>query len=384
MLEINSRTDCREHALRDRVQRPEQAQGVTHIKKAIADWETSYNEYLDSGGEKMNFKERRSQILRLPPSGLRRDLFRVIGDYTDISEVKEWIRRQVELEQEWEAEDRSRRPSRKTPLQVTEQEDEYDLEELREIFPDKDDEEIHALGRKFGRYKGKRPPPGQRSPTRPTPSGDRRAPPARLPGATRADDGRCANCGSKEHIAKHCPKPQVNKSDRPCFRCGRTGHFSVNCPQAGGPGSGAAAKTLTADDVISFNCLECCDPGWTVVKGTRRPSEKENERVDQSFECGERGDFEGTTRKKPVLADFISENLFDYLNIADQAGEGEDTGVHQDNSGPGGHLSRPKDAAKPDKEETRRQGGHPSNSGTAATNSRLTASPESPFLDLDV
>ena len=97
-LEINSRTDCREHGLRDRVQRPTQAADIKGIKNAIAVWETNYNEYLDAGGSEMFYKERRGQILRLLPSDLRKDLFKVMQEYTDLNQIKEWIRVQVELE----------------------------------------------------------------------------------------------------------------------------------------------------------------------------------------------------------------------------------------------------------------------------------------------
>ena len=53
VLEINSRTVCRRHGLRDRVQQPRQAASTADIKKALADWETLYSEYLDAGGAEM-------------------------------------------------------------------------------------------------------------------------------------------------------------------------------------------------------------------------------------------------------------------------------------------------------------------------------------------
>ncbi len=52
VLEINSRTDCRKHGLRDRVQRPAQAADNQSIKLAMGSWEASYNEYLDAGARR--------------------------------------------------------------------------------------------------------------------------------------------------------------------------------------------------------------------------------------------------------------------------------------------------------------------------------------------
>ncbi len=145
-LEINSRTDCREHSLRDRVQRPQQATDLKGITHAIAAWETDYNEYRDAGGGEMFFKEQRGQILRLLPSGLRKDLFKVMHDYTSLSQIKEWIRVQVELEQEWAEEDRAQRgqPRRSQHVMVAEY-DEEEPDEINELFPNASQEQVLAL-----------------------------------------------------------------------------------------------------------------------------------------------------------------------------------------------------------------------------------------------
>ena len=60
LLEINSKTDCRRVGLRTRAHNPPQAPNNASIKKMLADWATSYNEYLDAGGQPVDFEERRT------------------------------------------------------------------------------------------------------------------------------------------------------------------------------------------------------------------------------------------------------------------------------------------------------------------------------------
>ena len=74
VLEINSRTACRRHGLRDKVQMQPQVSSNDQIKAALANWETLYNEYRAAGGEVMDFEDRRSQLLRILPSDFRKDL----------------------------------------------------------------------------------------------------------------------------------------------------------------------------------------------------------------------------------------------------------------------------------------------------------------------
>ena len=75
-LEINSRTDCVRHHLRNKCQQVPQAPNNSHVWRAIADWETMYADYLDAGGAFMDYEDRRSQLLRILPMALRRDVLR--------------------------------------------------------------------------------------------------------------------------------------------------------------------------------------------------------------------------------------------------------------------------------------------------------------------
>ena len=50
VLKVNSQTECRRYGLRDRVQMPAQVGCNAAVEKAIADWETTYTEYRESGG----------------------------------------------------------------------------------------------------------------------------------------------------------------------------------------------------------------------------------------------------------------------------------------------------------------------------------------------
>ena len=46
-------------------------------------------------------------------------------------------------------------------------------------------------------------------------------------GGQKGDQSGCFNCGGKDHIARHCPKPI--KETRTCNRCGTPGHLAINC-----------------------------------------------------------------------------------------------------------------------------------------------------------
>ena len=66
--EINSRTDCVRHRLRNKCQQVAQAPSNAQVWKCVGDWETLYTEYLDAGGKPMEFEDRRGQCLRILPN----------------------------------------------------------------------------------------------------------------------------------------------------------------------------------------------------------------------------------------------------------------------------------------------------------------------------
>ena len=92
VLEINSKTDCRRHSLRNKCQSQGQVTDVKRVKRAIADWEELYSQYLDAGGSEMVFEDRRGQLLRILPTALRREVFRNMQSLKSLDEIKEWIR----------------------------------------------------------------------------------------------------------------------------------------------------------------------------------------------------------------------------------------------------------------------------------------------------
>ena len=96
-MKINSQTDCRRFNLRDRVQAPSQVADNKYVAQGIADWETLYGEYRDAGGIEMDYEERRSQILKILPSIIRKDVFRKMSDFDSIEAIVEYLRVQIEL-----------------------------------------------------------------------------------------------------------------------------------------------------------------------------------------------------------------------------------------------------------------------------------------------
>ena len=66
-----------------------------------------------AGFTAMDFEERRTQLLKIFPKDMRRELFRRISDFKDLASSREWIRVQCELESEWAADDLSRAPRTK-------------------------------------------------------------------------------------------------------------------------------------------------------------------------------------------------------------------------------------------------------------------------------
>jgi hypothetical protein len=229
-LEINSQTDIRRHGLRTRAQNPPQATDNHGIKKALANWAELYNEYIDAGGTAMDFEERRTQILKILPKEPRLEIFKILGSYTSVSQIKEWIRVQTEYETEWERDDAAARGSRKAvdalepcneSVVASEMPSEDDMAALMTIGPESTLAEILAIQNRMGKYNQRRPggapqrgAGGKFQPRQAT------TPPN--PGGAAKQDLKCVNCGGP-HYASECTKPRVDLKQRPCFKCGRLG-----------------------------------------------------------------------------------------------------------------------------------------------------------------
>jgi len=288
-LEINSRTECVRHRLRNRCQQVAQAAGNQQVWKCIADWETLYTEYMEAGGSPMEFEDRRGQLLRILPKELRKDLFRRLGDFGSVGALKEWIREQLELEKNWHETDSQSRAKavgmmeNDHPEVMSSDPEEGDMEALFALTEDSSPDEIHAVQQRFRRFakgagRGARPTAGKGAgrggmPARPLPGGGgARSGSARLPGEP--GSARCINCGKTGHATQRCPEQRRDPKQRPCFNCGKVGHMKANCPQANKP------VHAVVENTVSFGCLEV--DGWCQPRrpartpsGPQRPQPKE-------------------------------------------------------------------------------------------------------------
>ena len=96
-------------------------------------------------------------------------------------------------------------------------------------------DEVLAFMTKMG-MRPRAPRPGVRTDRRPasTPA-DRRKEPRRDQTTDGPGNRRCVNCGSREHLTRECPKPEVAKDKRPCWKCGKPGHIGAQCRSSGEP-----------------------------------------------------------------------------------------------------------------------------------------------------
>ena len=72
---IRSRNEIRRHELVAKVQRPEMASNLREVPTALERWETLYRDYLESGGRKLSFEEKRSALLTILPVKFREEIF---------------------------------------------------------------------------------------------------------------------------------------------------------------------------------------------------------------------------------------------------------------------------------------------------------------------
>ena len=243
VLKINSKTECRQLTLRNRCQTQAQVTDERHVDQAIADWEQIYSQYLDAGGTEMCFGDRRGQLLRILPNSMRKEVFKNMQTLKSIDEIKEWMRIQMELEEQWQAVDGGAR-RRGPPVNNLETEGNGDEDSNASSGPTADDmEALMALGeeasvtdilalqqrfKKFGT--GGRPwkprGPEARSQQRAGAAGGRGD---QLPGAGQAYESKCVNCGKPGHKAAACPEPRCEDNKRPCFNCNKLGHLARDC-----------------------------------------------------------------------------------------------------------------------------------------------------------
>ena len=299
-LEINSRTACVRHALRNQCQQVPQAANNGLVWKAIADWEALYTKYREAGGTAMEFEDRRGQILRILPKDLRKDAFRRLTDFHTIPVLKEWIREQLEYEKEWGYVDKSTIHAKAMEIAEARPEEfeganEDDVEAFMAFAAGSDDKEVLAVQRKFQKFlqggskgfgkgskgfgKGSGATAGQSTPM------------------------KCANCGKTGHSARDCRGPKADLKDRPCFACGEKGHVKANCPNAGKPLKAVEVQA----HVVDFGCVETTR--WTQPRKTIKA---------------------GDQKRTATLGDFMPKSVFTKLAELDAT---DDEMLEMDTSG---------------------------------------------------
>ena len=117
----------------------------------------------------MDFEVRRTQMLKILPKDLRLELFKKLSESTSISQIKEWIRVQIEYEVGWERDDAAARgrkglhalePSCEEAA-APEGPSEEDMEALMNIGPSSTLAEILAVQNRMKGYNPKQRVSGQ-------------------------------------------------------------------------------------------------------------------------------------------------------------------------------------------------------------------------------
>ena len=284
-LEINSRTECVRHRLRNKCQQPPQAANNRQVWQCLANWESLYNEYLDAGGSFMDFEDRRGQILQILPRDLRRDLFRRLNEFNSIGAVNECLRGQLELEKDWSELDQANSKAKAVALMENDlvdtddgEPEEHDMEALLALTSSSTTEEILAVQQRFKRF-ASRAGRQARPPARGGPAGRSGSKPgaARLPGTT--GPTKCVNCGKTSHTTARCPEPKRDPKERPCFNCGKVGHMKSQCPSLSKPAS------LVTEPVVNFGRLEVdMEPSGGTMRTPMRPPGLQQE-SSQTYAC---------------------------------------------------------------------------------------------------
>jgi hypothetical protein len=117
MKTIRSRCEIRRHELLGKLQRPEVARSISEIPLALEKWDSLLREYLESGGRRLSFEERRAALLMLLPQKFREEVFFRIPAMQDmadyglsedaqdmaVTKLRAQVQRQAELMVQWSA-----------------------------------------------------------------------------------------------------------------------------------------------------------------------------------------------------------------------------------------------------------------------------------------
>ena len=215
---------------------------------------------------------------------MRKEALKRLKDFTSIAELTEWVRVQVEAEQDWDQADRLVRPRGQAVKGFERQEElvyvggptEDDMAALMALGSDPSPEDLLAVQRRFQRA-------GARSPSRSYPTDRRKeqcsncgrmghtaaecrskGPPA-PPGPRATREQKCANCLKPGHTARECKEPRLEGAQRLCFNCMKPGHAASQRPLNNGAKMVDRAQPEQCADRPMF-ILEVLDPRPTQAK----------------------------------------------------------------------------------------------------------------------
>ena len=229
MKGIRSRSEIRRHELQGKLQRPEAAKSISDIPLTLEKWDSLLREYLESGGRRLSFEERRAALLMLLPQKFREEVFfripemQAVADYAlsddaqdaAVSKLRSQVQRQAELMVQWSAMNGRQEPAH----MLGGGDSQYGGDPYWDAPYEEYNQDL-LYGAKGWRTKGKGKGKGK--------DGGKGG-----KGGKGKDAGPplCANCGKEGHTVAQCKLPMKPWSERPCHRCGKNGHLSFNCPE---------------------------------------------------------------------------------------------------------------------------------------------------------
>ena len=253
-LKINDRSEVRKDELYEKVRHPVGTKKYDEVAQVIENWDTNQRLYQEAGGDALPDDDKRRILKKMLPDMIRDALILQSNSHSTWSGLKDYV---LEKARELAVSGQSK------PINLVEQaamqpearqsDVEVDLlDELKAMGTPTNDEILAVVARRAnGRF-------GKPSPARP---GTQARPPKDAPRdfpAPKDKEGKvlCANCGATGHDKSKCPKPVVDKNQRPCFICKKIGHPARQCPQR----TEQHAKLIEADEEGEQALMVDCEP----------------------------------------------------------------------------------------------------------------------------
>ena len=200
---------------------------IADIPLTLEKWDSLLREYLESGGRRLSFEERRAALLMLLPQKFREEVFfripemQAAADYSlsddaqdvAVTKLRAQVQRQAELMVQWSAMNGRQEPAH----MLGGGDNQYGGDPYWDSSNADQSQDILYGAKgwkgKGGKGKGKDSGKGGKG------------------GKGKEGPPLCANCGKEGHTVAQCRLPMKPWSERPCHRCGRNGHLSFNCPE---------------------------------------------------------------------------------------------------------------------------------------------------------